>query len=112
MQVFLIESCIFPVLTEDEYRWISPHTHRCPKYQKRFFSSEEGVTEEPSLPHFAENDYFCAVTTGLSTKCSRRNQICISFVRTTSLINKSLVPSSPSSEARLATLRASSRISS
>src|SRR3989454_9047299 len=53
-----------------------------------------------------------ARTRGSSTKCSERNQTCISFVRITSLTSKSFVPSSPASTACLAIVRDSNRMTS
>src|SRR6266704_16931 len=53
-----------------------------------------------------------ARTRGSSTKCSERNQTCISFVRITSLTSKSFVPSSPASTACLAIGRDSNRMTS
>ena len=48
-----------------------------------------------------------ARTRGVSTMCSARNQTCCSFLRITSLTSRSLVPSSPCSEACRAIVRAS-----
>src|SRR2546428_3170927 len=66
----------------------------------------EGVTWDPypTRP--------LARTRGSSTKCSERNQTCISFVRITSLTSKSFVPSSPASTACLAIVRDSNRMTS
>ena len=46
-----------------------------------------------------------ASTSGMLTRCSLKNQTCNSFVRRISLTTRSLVPSSPSSEARRARVR-------
>src|SRR5205807_9115351 len=53
------------------------------------------------------SDGSSALTSGMSTRCSLKNQTCSSFVRSTSLTTRSLVPSSPSSEARCANFRVS-----
>src|SRR2546430_14247686 len=54
-------------------------------------------------PAFVINSF--ASTRGTFTRCSLRNQTCISLVRRTSLIILSFVPSSHSTEARRDSLR-------
>ena len=76
-----------------------------PAQKKRGHGARVSLPANRSV--YADSRIDSASTSGAFTRCSLRNQTCSSFVRSTSLTTRSLVPSSPSLSARSASSRQS-----